>query len=152
VTPNDYAYLVYYWYGEPHPERIPEILATFRDCTWAHRPGRDLPMAGALLGFETLYPDKKETWRSEFPAVYRFAERATQTDKQSPAWNDYYIAQWFITRDDKCLDSLLDRVAEGGEVGFETRLSLENWSERCAPFRVNLERAKAARKECMIIQ
>jgi hypothetical protein len=152
LNQNEYATLVYYWRSEPHPERIPEILTAFRDCSWAHVPPRDLPMAGALLAFETLYPDLKQTWRAEFPAVYRFAARATRTDKDADAWNDYHIAQWFLTRDLACLDAVLDRVASGGEVGYAARRTLESWAERCIPFRRALLKAQAARRAAMVIQ
>lgn len=152
VTQNEYATLVYYWRGEPHPERIPEILTCFRDCSWAHVPPRDLPMAGALLGFETLYPDLKQAWRAAWPEVYAWAARATRTDKQAPAWNDYHVARWFVTRDLACIDSLLDRVADGGDVGFEARRCLAAWSNRCIPFRRAVDRAQAARRESMLIQ
>ena len=152
MTQNDCATLIYYWAGHPQPERIPELLETLERADWAAPAERDLPIAGTVMAFESLYPDRKHTWRTAYPALRRRIVAAAGLAADCPEWTDYHLAQWFILRQEKCIDAVLDRVADGGEVGLSATVKLQQLASQSVPFRKALEKAKEARKLAMLIQ
>lgn len=152
MTQNEYATLIYYWFGHPQPERIPSVLRSLRDSPWAWPAERHLPIAGAVMAFESLYPDRKGEWRREFSSLYATIQSAMNQSQDCPEWTDFHLAQWFILRSEKSLDAVLDRVADGGDVGSAAQVKLQDLAAQSIPFRKCLEKAREARKLAMLIQ
>lgn len=161
LTQNEYATLIYYWAApetDKSPEVIDGVIATLANSGWARTPARELAATGAVLAFEELYPEKKAGWRRTYPALYKFCSSAIATPHHKAQWNDFHVVQWFIlrgTRKDEAvdiLDKMLDRVNEGGEVGYDARQHLEYWAVNCKPFALALQKARAARMDRMIVQ
>jgi len=152
MTRNEYATLVYYWAGHPQPERIPEILATLEHAEWTQYKKSDLPIAGAVAAFESLYPDRAQEWRKGYPTLHRRVSAAVGLSKECPEWTDFHLAQWFILSRESSIDAVLDRVADGGTVGMEAQISLQKLASDSTPFRKALEKAREARKLAMLIQ
>jgi hypothetical protein len=162
LSQDEYATLIYYWAGEDHsddPGLVDGVIATLANCGWARTPDRKLPRMGTVLAFEELYPDKKAGWRSSFPEMYRsFSVVTVTTPQQEREWNDFHIAQWFVLRRARrdegveIIDKLLDRVAEGGSVGYDAQEAMQIVASQCKPFEMALERAKRERLARMVIQ
>lgn len=150
MTANEYATLIYYWHGDPHPERMTEILSYLESAELGSLT-QSFGQAGQVLGFETLYPNEIPVWREAHSELYRRLDRITDSAKSRPEWAALYLGTWFITHQVKCLDLILDRVADGGECGHYASRVLSIWSEKSAPLRYALERAKRARADAMII-
>jgi hypothetical protein len=151
MTVDEYATLIYYWHGDPHPERIEEMLSLLESGVARTMLGRKLAAAGTVLALETMYPDRKQVWRQNHSDLYASIERAI-TDSTGPQeWADFHLAQWFITHELKPIDEILDCIAEGGEAGWYGRQVLHTASEKCIPFRYALEKAQKARHERMIL-
>jgi hypothetical protein len=156
---NEYATRIYYWAGEEHePDEIEAVIATLANCGWARTPARELAMAGTVLAFCELYQDKEPGWRSAYPKLFEVVRRALKRDVSSTQWNDFYIAQWFVLRRARkedgieIIDKLLDRIADGGQVGYDTRREINTCAVQCKPFEIALGRAIAARRQRMVIQ
>lgn len=152
MTRDEYATLIYYWAGHPQPERIPEILRTLRDSPWAWPLAAHLPTAGVVMALETLYPDRAGQWRRDFPTLYVSLLHAMDTGPSDPQWTEFYVAQWLILRRVSVLDAILNRIADGGEVGLTATVRAQKWASDSVPFRKAFEKAKEARKLAMIIQ
>jgi hypothetical protein len=152
VTRDEYATLIYYWAGHPQPERIPEILRALMNSEWAWPAKRQLPIAGVVQAFESMYPDRAAGWHIDFGALYARLHSATDQAQDCPEWTDYHLAQWPLLRSEKCIDAVLDRVADGGEVGASAQIKLQELASQSVPFRKALEKARESRKLAMIIQ
>jgi hypothetical protein len=152
MTVDEYATLIYYWHGDPHPEKIDEVFAFL--AGWAAldpSPGRQMAIAGVVLALETRHPDNKPVWRQSFPDLYREIDRAVSHSTGRAEWADFHIAQWFITHDLKCVDEILDCIADGGETSQYARHALSTAAEKCVPFRYALKKAQKSRASRMII-
>jgi hypothetical protein len=153
VTQNEYATLIYYWAGHPQPERIPDLLATLDTADWARFAEFDLPIAGVVSAFETLYPDRKHRWRADYPALRRRIKDAVGMSKDCPDWADFHVAQWLILRRQESLDAILDMVADGGDCATAVQAKLRgNTVQQSVPLKKALEKAREARKMAMLIQ
>jgi hypothetical protein len=152
MTKDQYATLIYYWAGHPQPERIPEVLEALETAEWARHPRRALPIAGVVRAFERAYPDRAPAWRAAHPILWRWVELALGMSSDCAEWTDYHLAQWFITRTNESLDKVLDRVADGGEVGLSATIKLQELASQSVPFRKALEKARELRKLAMVIQ
>lgn len=150
MTQNEYATLIYYWHGDPHPERMTELLAHLELAELGSLT-QSFGQAGQVLGFETLYPDQIATWRESYPELYKRLDRILEAPKSKSEWAALYLGTWFVTHQIKCLDLILDRVADGGEQGHYASRVLSIWCEKCAPLRHALQKAKNARAAAIII-
>jgi hypothetical protein len=142
MTQGEYSTLIFYWAGEPHPERMDEILSTLAESGWARAPERVLPMAGTVLALEELDPVRKSIWRRNYPELYRTIERALATPKDNPFWTDFLIAQWFILRRDELMLQILDRAGAWGERDDYTVEMINTTCRYHGPFRHAAERLK----------
>lgn len=155
MTRDEYATFLYY-FGErkqsksEQAEIIPEALAYLQNTPFP--PERELPIAGAVMAFWELYPDRKHRWQADFPELRRMISRTVMQSQEAPEWTDYHLAQWFILRRESCIDAVLDRVADGGEVGASAQVKLQDLASQSVPFRKALEKARGARKLAMLIQ
>ena len=153
LTQNEYATLIYYWFGHPQPERIPEVLEALERAEWAAPAEFDLPIAGIVMALESLYPDRKHAWRTAYPVLRRRVKAAAGSSADCPEWADYHVAQWLILRSEKSLDAILDMIADGGECGRAVQLKLQGKTvSQSVPLRKALEKAREARKLAMLIQ
>jgi hypothetical protein len=153
MTQNEYATLIYYWAGHLQPERIPDLLATLDTADWARFAEFDLPIAGVVTAFETLYPDRKHRWRADYPALRRRIVAAVGMSKDCPEWADFHVAQWLILRRPESVDAILDMVADGGDCSIAVQAKLRgNTVQQSVPLRKALEKAREARKMSMLIQ
>lgn len=72
-----------------------------------------------------------------------------------PEWTDYHLAQWFILRQDRCIDAVLDRVADyDSELPWDERAAtkLQKLSDESVPFKKALVKAREARTLAMLVQ
>lgn len=153
MTQNEYATLIYYWAGHPQPERIPDVMETLERAEWAASSECDLPIAGTVMAFESLYPDRKHAWRAAHPLLRRRVKAAAGSSADCPEWADYHVSQWMILRSEKSLDAILDMIADGGECGAAVQAKLQGKTVgQSVPLRKALEKARAARKLSMVIQ
>ena len=139
MTRDEYATLIYYWAGHPQPERIPEILRTLQNSEWAWPSERQLPIAGVVRAFESMYPVPAGGWHRDFGPLCARIQSAENQSQVCPEWTDYHLAQWHILRSKKCIDAVLDRVADGGEVGTSAQIKLQDLASQSVPFRKALE-------------
>ena len=156
MTRDEYATFLYYFGAREKSrsevaELITDALQSLENAEWARPDVRSLPIAGAVMAFEELYPDRKHAWRAAYPALRRRIVAAAGLSADCPEWTDYHLAQWFILRQEKCIDAVLDRVADGGEVGAAAQVKLQGLASQSVPFRKALEKAREARKLAMII-
>jgi hypothetical protein len=150
VTADEYATLVYYWGSAPEPGRVAEICLALETAHWAQGPEKRLPVAGVVLAFATLYPGLDLPIVSK-TLVDRCRASLAVVSQEDPTWCDFHIAQWFVMRDTVSIDSLLDRVADGGTVGYEARSRINTVSMNCIPFGHALEAGQVRRHERMIV-
>ena len=157
MTRDEYATFLYYFGAREKSrsevaELITDALQSLENAEWARPDVRSLPIAGAVMAFEELYPDRAAEWRKRFPALRRRILAASEKSPACPEWTDYHLAQWFILRSEKCIDAVLDRVADiDEEVSISARLKLQELASQSVPFRKALEQAREARKLAMII-
>lgn len=153
MTQNEYATLIYYWAGHPQPERIPDVLRTLQNSEWAWPFEFHLAIAGTVLAFESLYPDRKAEWRRDFSGLYAMIQNATDQSRTCPEWADYHVSQWMILRRFESLDAILDMIANGDECGRAVQLKMQGKTvQQSVPLRKALEKARAARRQAMLIQ
>jgi hypothetical protein len=161
LSQDEYATLIYYWAGEDHaddPGLVDGIIATLANCDWAGTTQNTLPRAGTVIAFCELFPDKEPGWRAAYPELFRSIKRSMESPQRDSRWNDFHIAQWFILRRARrdegveIIDKLLDRVTEGGSVGYDAREAMQIVVSQCKPFELALERAKKERVARMVIQ
>ena len=152
---DEYATFLYY-FGErkqskaEQSEAIPEVLAFVENAPF--RPERELPIAGAVMALWELYPDRKHRWQADYPTLRQRISRAVMQSQEAPEWTDFHLAQWFILRRESSIDAILDRVAEGGDIGASAQIKLQDLAAQSIPFRKSLEKAREARKLAMLIQ
>ena len=156
---GEYATLVYYWAGEARPNEVADgVINTLSNCAWAHRPQVAGGMAGAVLALCELYPDLAAAWRFTHPKLFARVREFQRTSKGDGAWNDFYIAQWFILRRSHkeegadIIEKLLERILEGGVVGYEARRACETCAAQCKPFWIALQKGQEKRMAMRIIQ
>jgi hypothetical protein len=157
MTQGEYATFLYYFGAREKSrsevaELITDALQSLENAEWARPDVRSLPIAGAVMAFEELYPDRAAEWRKRFPALRRRIVAAAGLSADCPEWTDYHLAQWFILRRESCIDAVLDRVADGGEVRAAAEIKLQHLASQSVPFRKALEKAREARKLAMLIQ
>lgn len=163
MTANEYATIVYYWHGDPQdgrgkgtqgdtPDRRDELLYFLQDRGWGRDMQRDIASAGVVLALELRYPDDRPTWRADHKPLYDAIERTILNWEGRQEWAAFYIAKWFITHDLQNVDAILDMIADGGEGAFFARQALNQWQEKCIPFRYAVKAAQKARHEAMLIQ
>jgi hypothetical protein len=156
LTQDEYATLIYYWAGEEHSsEAIDGVIATLANASWARVPSRGLPVAGTVLALCELYPDKAGYWRGAYSELFvRVGFYMTEL-LDDPGWNDFYIAQWFVLRRARkeegieIIDKLLDRVAQGGCVRYDTLEAMKICATQCKPFEIAWQCATQKRNEAM---
>jgi len=155
VNRDEYATFLYY-FGErkqskaEQAEAIPEVMAFLQNTPMPVE--RELPIAGAVMALWELYPDRKPRWQADFPALRRMISRAVMQSQEAPEWTDYHLAQWFILRRESSIDAVLDRVAEGGDIGTSAQIKLQDLAAQSVPFKKALEKAREARKLAMLVQ
>ena len=157
MTRDEYATFLYYFGAREKSrsevaELIQDALQSLETSEWARPEVRSLPIAGAVMAFEELYPDRAAEWRKRFPMLRRRIVAAAGLSADCPEWADYHVSQWFVLRQEKCIDAVLDRVADGGEVGSSAQVKLQELASQSVPFRKALEKARKARKLAMLIQ
>lgn len=160
MTRDDYATFLYYFGAREKSrsetaELITDALQSLDNAEWAMPDQRSLPIAGAVMAFEELYPDRKYRWRADFPWLRRRVKMAAGQSPQCPEWTDYHLAQWFILRSEKCIDAVLDRIADyDSELPYNERAAtkLQELAAQSVPFRKALEKARESRKLAMVIQ
>jgi hypothetical protein len=158
VTRDEYATFLYYFGAREKSrsevaELITDALQSLENAEWAMPDVRSLPIAGAVMAFEELYPERAAEWRKRFPALRRRILTASEKSPTCPEWTDYHLAQWFILRRESCIDAVLDRVADiDEEVSISARIKLQALASQSVPFRKALEAAREARKLAMLIQ
>ena len=160
MTRDDYATFLYYFGARKQSraeqvELIPEVLSTLENAEWAQEARFDLPIAGAVTAFEQLWPDRKHRWRAEHPRLRRRVSGAVGLAPACPEWTDYHLAQWFILRQDRCIDAVLDRVADyDSELPWDERAAtkLQKLSDESVPFKKALVKAREARTLAMLVQ
>lgn len=160
MTQGEYATFLYYFGAREKSrsevaELITDALQSLENAEWAMPDVRSLPIAGAVMAFEELYPERAAEWRKRFPALRRRILTASGKSPDCPEWTDYHLAQWFILRSEKCIDAVLDRVADyDSDLPYEDRAAtkLQVLASQSVPFRKFLEKAREARKLAMLIQ
>ena len=149
LSADEVATLVYYWAagGEEHgPNEADGIVAAVAQfglgTDWTLR------RAGIVMALCELYPDRENGWRSAHPDLFKSIRRSMESPKHDKRWNIFHLVQWFILRKARpdegidILDKLLDRVAEGGEVGYDALQVIAGAAKGCKPFEVCMERAR----------
>lgn len=155
MTQNEYATFIYY-FGARHEskaaqaELVYDALKTWRDAEWAWPEGARLPIAGAVLAFETLYPDRAAAWRREFPSLYARVMPAMENNPEDPQWIEFHIAQWYILRRESSLDSILDLV--NNDLSCIMASKIQTAISQSVPLRKAFLAAKRAREASMLIQ
>jgi hypothetical protein len=156
MTQNEYATFIYYFGAREKSkaevaELISDALKSLRDAEWAWPEGARLPIAGAVLAFETLYPDRAPAWRREFPSLYARVMPAMENNPDDPQWIEFHIAQWYLLRRESSLDSILDLIADFTH-SFSMRSKIEKAIGASVPLRKAFLAAKRAREASMLIQ
>ena len=160
LTADEVATLVYYWAagGEEHgPNEADGIVVSLSITHWGGDTGT-LRAAGIVLALCELYPDLEPGWRAMCPEMFQSIRWAMKLPADNEGWNVFHLVQWFILRKARpdegieILDKLLDRMAEGGEVGYDARQMIMGVSKGCKPFEVCMERARVARSAKMLVQ
>jgi hypothetical protein len=149
MNASEYATLVFYWFWEPHPERMDEILSMFENSCGSQTEKRILPMVGAVLAFEELEPFKKPIWRANHPDLYRAIEKAMQRPKDDKFWSDFLLAQWFILRRDDLILQILERAGRWGEKDSYTVAMINQACQNHGGFRAAAERLKLPVTVCL---
>ena len=158
MTRNEYATFIYY-FGALHEskaeqaELIYDALKTLRDAGWAQAEGARLPIAGAILAFETQYPERAGDWggwRREFPTLYARVMPAMENNPDDPQWIEFHIAQWYILRRESSLDSILDLV--NNDLSCIMASKIQTAISQSVPLRKSFLAAKRAREASMLIQ
>jgi len=160
VTRDEYATFLYYFGARKQSraeqvELIPQVLDTLENAEWAQEARFDLPIAGAWMAFEQLWPDRRHRWRAEHARLRRRVREAAGLAPTCPEWTDYHLAQWFILRQEKCIDAVLDRVADyDSDLPWDDRAAskLQRLAEESIPFRKALQKAREARMLAMLVQ
>ena len=155
MTQNEYATFIYYFGAREKSkaevaELISDALQTLRDAEWAWPEGARLPIAGAVLAFETQYPDRAAEWRREFPSLYARVMPAMENNPDNPQWIEFHIAQWYILRRESSLDSILDLV--NNDLSCIMASKIQTAISQSVPLRKSFLAAKRAREASMLIQ
>jgi len=150
LSADEVATLVYYWAagGEEHgPNEADGIVQHFANTNWAGETA-SLRAAGIVLALCELYRDRESGWRSAYPEMFQSIRWILKLPTHNFGWNVFHLVQWFILRKARpdegidILDKLLDRVAEGGEVGYDALQVIAGAAKGCKPFEVCMERAR----------
>ena len=160
LSADEYATLVYYWAGEAHEADVVEgVILALANQPWAWAQERALQTAAAVEALEELYPGKRQGWRQAHTALYVLVNQVmADTPLEDSAWDRYYLIRWFFLRRARrdegieILDKLLDRVADGGQVGWQTRQVIAGAAKDCKPFQIAIQNAIAERAKKMIVQ
>jgi hypothetical protein len=153
MTQDEYATFLYYFGARyqskaEQAELIPDVLFSLQNSEWAHPDERELPIAGAVMAFFELYPDRKHRWQADYPELRRMISRAVMKSQECPEWTDFHLAQWLVLRREGSIDAILDRVADGRELALE---KLHAFAAESVPFQKALRKARDARKMAMLI-
>ena len=126
-------------YGEnPQPDMVPEY---FRYVLRGGTTGStELPTLGAVLALTLRHRDMDEHWRAEFPALFDLLEQWQEADPLRAGWNDFYMVQWFVLRDDQLVRILKGRAEIPGVVGDTCKWMLNSVSQQIPAFAEALER------------
>lgn len=150
MTLGEYATLIYYWNGDPKPEKLGEMISFLAAQNFQFSLPRALGMAGVILGLETLYPGSKSGWRLAYPGLYKRIDESIRTGGQCMA--DFFIGRWLILHDMASLDELLDCVHDGGDASYYARQVIETATAKCIPFDAAIKKAQRARADRMILK
>jgi hypothetical protein len=126
-------------YGEnPQPDMVPEY---FRYVLRGGTTGStELPTAAAVIALVHSRPHWADEWRQEFPELFKKAEQWMHADPNRAGWNDFYMVQWFILRDDEIVKVLKARAEIPGIVGDTCKWMLNSVSQQIPAFAEALER------------
>jgi hypothetical protein len=126
-------------YGEnPQPDMVPEY---FRYVLRGGTTGStELPTAAAVFALVRSRPHWADEWRQEFPELFKKAEQWMQADPNRAGWNDFYMVQWFVLRDDQIVGVLKGRAEIPGPVGDTCKWMLNSVSQQMPAFAEALER------------
>ena len=150
MTVSEYATLVYYWHGDPKPERLSELFSFLESAEYLAELPHRLGIAGVVLGLETMYPSSRPVWRSAHELLYERIDEAIILGGQYMA--DFFIGRWFILHDPAGLDELLDCVNSGGDGGWYARAALETAAAKCIPFDAAIKKAQRLRNDRMVLK
>jgi hypothetical protein len=158
LSQDEYATRAYYWAASEHShEEAEAMILALANCPWAKLPERELGCAGAVTALCELYPDLAPAWKRSYGQLFSRIESGQRRGIADEGWNDFHVSQWFFLRRARkedgieIIDKLLDRLAEGGLIGHETRRHLHYWQENCKPFQVALDKAQTARRAKMLV-
>ena len=142
-TASDYATILFYWYCEPHPELMDEMLAWLSNSGLADKPGYDvLRVAGVVKALEELDPSRAPIWRLNYPYLFRRIDEALKQPKDFNGWSDFLVCQWFILRRDELIVQLLERAGQWGERCKYTAGLISQTAKSHGPFRHAAERLR----------
>jgi len=129
-------------YGEnPQPDIVPEY---FRYLIRGGTTGTTvLPTAGALVALCRKHRDLHSEWQKtpEFLALFKKALEWQTTEASRRGWNDFFMAQWFILRDDAIAATIARRAHLPGMTGATCRWMANSVAQQMPAFREALERA-----------
>jgi hypothetical protein len=159
LSQDEYATRIYYWAGEEHEsDEIEGVISTLANASWARVESEVLAVGAVVLAFCELYREKELPWRAAYPVLFQRVRKALDTLHDSAAWNAFHVAQWFVLRRARkeegveILDKLLDRIAAGGKMRYDTLEALNHWAKQCKPFEIAWQRAAQKRQEQMVVK
>lgn len=145
MTLNDYSTLIYFWFGHPQPEYIPEILRDLDQGQWLHTDGQRAGACGVVIGLVMKHPAEMLDWESKYPNLYRINRQRRDRGTSCGERADYLIGYWMITRDENVIDLLRDVCNIPGEVGQYARRQVDGFAFRSLPFRKCWNAAESTR-------
>jgi len=100
-------------------------------------PSQEFPTAGAGLAFCERYPLISESWDREFIAR---CMKVLKNDSERPGWNDYYMARWFVLRDDSTAKTIASLPHAEGPRGYTARWMVNSVCQQMPAFREAMAR------------
>lgn len=126
-------------YGaNPRPDMVPDYL------DYLSRVGTtgstELPTFGAVYALLGRHPELEPCFSRHAALVDDLSKRAAAAEPDRPGWNDFYMARWFVLREDDDAACIARRTTLPGMVGSTCRWMANSVAEQMPEFREALER------------
>ena len=86
-TSSDYATIIFYWYCEPHPELMDEMLSFIVNSGMVDRQGYEaLRVAGVVTALQELNPERGRIWEQNYPYLFQRINEAMRMHGSRMRW------------------------------------------------------------------
>lgn len=127
-------------YGaDPQPHKVPEFLEYIKASGTVG--STELPTLGALDALCFRHPELSDAWQVQFRDVFDdLSYKGSLAGQDRPGWNDYYMAAWFVTREDDYARKIAERTKLPGMVGYTCAWMANSVAQQIPAFQQALDR------------